>query len=186
MLSDVPPDKSGVASGTNTTLRQVGSALGIAVIGTLVTTQTVAHAVRRVNASHTLPRTVRAEAVGQIRAASTGYRPAPGTPQRAIDELGRIMTGAVGSGTRDALLFAAAVVLLGLFVSMLPPKSPPHADDPDEPTGRRPEPLSADLADELADYVPIGPDADRPRPPQPVALPRVPATGAVEAAGDPS
>ncbi|MDQ6697274.1 MAG: MFS transporter [Actinomycetota bacterium] len=187
VLSDVPHDKSGVASGTNTTLRQVGSALGIAVIGTLVTTQTVAHAVRRVNTSHTLPRTVRAQAAGQIRAASTGYRPAPGTPQRAIDELGRIMTGAVGSGTRDALLFAAAVVLLGLFVSMLLPKSPRHADtDLDEPPDRRPEPLSAELADELADYVPIDLDGDRPRPPIPVALPRVPASGAVEAASDPS
>ncbi len=186
-LSGAKPEEAGLASGLINTSYQVGSALGIAVIGTLVTTQTVAHAVRRVNTSHTLPRTVRAQAAGQIRAASTGYRPAPGTPQRAIDELGRIMTGAVGSGTRDALLFAAAVVLLGLFVSMLLPKSPRHADtDLDEPPDRRPEPLSAELADELADYVPIDLDGDRPRPPIPVALPRVPASGAVEAASDPS
>jgi len=36
VLSEIPNNKSGVASGTNTTSRQVGSALGIAVIGSVV------------------------------------------------------------------------------------------------------------------------------------------------------
>jgi predicted MFS family arabinose efflux permease len=39
ILSDIPHAKSGVAGGTNTTARQVGSALGIAVIGAFVTAQ---------------------------------------------------------------------------------------------------------------------------------------------------
>src|SRR5206468_6277094 len=33
ILSDIPADKAGVASGTNSTVRQVGAALGVAVIG---------------------------------------------------------------------------------------------------------------------------------------------------------
>ena len=46
ILSDIDPEKAGVASGTNTTVRQVGAALGIAVIGSLLNAQTIKHAVR--------------------------------------------------------------------------------------------------------------------------------------------
>ncbi len=36
VLSDVPVERSGIASGANSTLRQVGSALGIAILGTVL------------------------------------------------------------------------------------------------------------------------------------------------------
>ena len=36
VLSDVPPQRSGLASGANSTMRQVGSALGIAILGTVL------------------------------------------------------------------------------------------------------------------------------------------------------
>jgi EmrB/QacA subfamily drug resistance transporter len=39
VLGEIPMDKSGVASGTNSTVRQVGNSLGIAVIGAVVTAQ---------------------------------------------------------------------------------------------------------------------------------------------------
>jgi EmrB/QacA subfamily drug resistance transporter len=38
VLSDIPPEKSGLASGANSTMRQVGSALGIAILGTVLFT----------------------------------------------------------------------------------------------------------------------------------------------------
>lgn len=38
VLSDVPPERSGLASGTNSTMRQIGSALGIAILGTILFT----------------------------------------------------------------------------------------------------------------------------------------------------
>src|SRR5262249_53867878 len=59
ILSDIDKDKSGVASGTNTTVRQVGAALGIAVIGSLLNAQTIKHAVDSVR-SIALPPGVRA------------------------------------------------------------------------------------------------------------------------------
>ena len=40
ILSDVPPERSGAASGANTTTRMIGSALGIAVISSLLDTKT--------------------------------------------------------------------------------------------------------------------------------------------------
>lgn len=160
VLSDVPADKSGVASGTNTTVRQVGSALGIAVIGTLVTTQTVAHATATLRGDAALPPAVRTAATAQIHSASTGYAPPKGTPANLVAELGRVLERSVGAGTRDALLFAAAVVLLGLFVSLLLPRHERTAADP----------LAEDLVDELADLVPVDPPSDlvRPRPVAPV------------------
>lgn len=69
ILSEIPAAKSGVASGTNSTSRQIGAALGIAVIGTLVGAQ-----------------------------------------------------ASVVHGSRSALLFAAGVVVIGTFASLLIPR----------------------------------------------------------------
>jgi EmrB/QacA subfamily drug resistance transporter len=41
VLSDVPPERSGLASGANSTMRQIGSALGIAILGTVLFTTLV-------------------------------------------------------------------------------------------------------------------------------------------------
>ena len=41
VLSDIPVSLSGIASGANSTLRQVGSALGIAILGTVLFTTLV-------------------------------------------------------------------------------------------------------------------------------------------------
>jgi EmrB/QacA subfamily drug resistance transporter len=154
VLSDVPASKSGVASGTNTTVRQVGSALGIAVIGTLVTTQTVSHAVRLIGRSPVLDPATQARASEGIRAASTGYRAPP--TGRIGTELTHIMTRAVGFGTRDALLFASAVVLVGLCVSLVLPKTPRH-DAPHETE-----------AETFAEWLPIDPEEPEVTSPDPV------------------
>ncbi len=50
ILSDVPPERAGAASGANTTVRMIGSSLGIAVISSMLTTQNSARAV--VSAAH--------------------------------------------------------------------------------------------------------------------------------------
>ena len=55
ILSEIDREKAGVASGTNTTVRQVGAALGIAVIGSLLNAQAIRHAVLAVGASSHSP-----------------------------------------------------------------------------------------------------------------------------------
>jgi EmrB/QacA subfamily drug resistance transporter len=45
ILSDVPPERSGAASGANTTVRMIGASLGIAVISSMLSTQTSRSAV---------------------------------------------------------------------------------------------------------------------------------------------
>ena len=75
VLSEIPPEGSGVASGANTTVRQVGSALGVAVIGTVLTVQTVSHAVQHIKAS-SLSAALQAQAIAGVHAFSVGLRSA--------------------------------------------------------------------------------------------------------------
>jgi EmrB/QacA subfamily drug resistance transporter len=53
VLSDVPAGRSGIASGSNSTLRQVGSALGIAILGTVLFTTLLSGT--RINLETALP-----------------------------------------------------------------------------------------------------------------------------------
>ena len=125
VLSDIDPDKSGVASGANTTVRQLGSGLGAAIIGSLLTAQTVRHAVRTVTASPSLPADIRARALVQIRALGPNYAPPTRIPAAQTAELNRALAQAITHGTRPAVFFAATFVFLGTVVSLLIPRIEP-------------------------------------------------------------
>jgi len=51
VLSDIPPERSGLASGANSTMRQVGSAMGIAILGTVLFVNLVAGTSANITAS---------------------------------------------------------------------------------------------------------------------------------------
>ncbi|HEY2428294.1 MAG TPA: MFS transporter, partial [Acidimicrobiales bacterium] len=121
VLSEIEPAKSGVASGANTTVRQTGSALGVAVIGSILTAQTIRHAVPRVAASSALAPGVRTQAVAQLHALGANYTPPAGVGPVAATVLRHALASAVADGTRPALLFAAAVVGCGALLSLLIP-----------------------------------------------------------------
>jgi EmrB/QacA subfamily drug resistance transporter len=80
ILADVDPDKAGVAGGTNTTVRQVGLALGVATFASILESYARSHA-------------------GEATA--------------------------IADGSRVALIFAAAVVTIGSFLSLLIPRVGP-------------------------------------------------------------
>jgi EmrB/QacA subfamily drug resistance transporter len=126
VLSEIPHDKSGVASGTNTTVRQVGTALGIAVIGTVVTTETINHASSAIRSS-TLAAGVQQAAVARVHVMGASYTPAPGAPRAATHELTAIVARAVASASHDAILFAAATLVIGTGLSMFIPTRPARA-----------------------------------------------------------
>ena len=75
ILSEIPNERSGAASGANTTVRQLGAALGIAVIGALLTSVTISHAVSSVRASRLSASLKRASGPGSTPTASTSRRP---------------------------------------------------------------------------------------------------------------
>jgi EmrB/QacA subfamily drug resistance transporter len=143
VLSQIPNSKSGVASGTNTTLRQVGSALGIAVIGTVVTAQTISRAASRIRGT-TLPAGTKREAIARVHALGASYSPGAANRPAVARTLGDVVAHAVAAASQDAVLFAAVVVGLGTLLSLLIPKLPAEPQVPP--------------AEELATFVPIDPE----------------------------
>lgn len=122
ILSEIDLDKSGVASGANTTVRQVGAALGIAVIGSILTVQTIHRTVQRVEASPHLSASVKARTVDSIRTTGPSFRTAPGATPAEAAVIDRALADGVADGSRFALLFSAALVTVGSFLSLLIPR----------------------------------------------------------------
>jgi EmrB/QacA subfamily drug resistance transporter len=142
VMSEIPADSSGVASGANTTVRQVGAALGVAMIGSLLSTQILGHAVSRIR-SAALPAAVKARALAGVHANGAYYRPPAGTGAHDSSLVGHALRASVASGTRIALLFAATIVVIGACLSFLIPRIPAptrQAADNFEPL----EPLDVD------------------------------------------
>jgi EmrB/QacA subfamily drug resistance transporter len=146
VLSEIPPDSSGVASGANTTARQVGNALGVAVIGTLLTTRSIAAATNGIEGL-ALSDHVRDGALEQLRALGTSFVPAHGTPPAQAAEITRVVQDSLVSGTRAALAFAAIVVALGFAMSwLIPTRIPVSLDEPPADVFEPVEPLDPDPA----------------------------------------
>jgi EmrB/QacA subfamily drug resistance transporter len=121
VLSDIPNDHAGAASGANTTVRQIGAALGIAIIGSLLNTQTIRSAVDRVSTS-TLPTGLKSQAIRQLHTSGVGFTPPRGISVANAASLRATLESSIAAGARPALLFAAAVVSIGAVLSLLIPK----------------------------------------------------------------
>jgi len=128
VLSEIPPAGSGVASGANTTVRQVGSALGVAVIGTVLTVQTVSHAVRSIKAS-ALPSALKVQALAGVHEFGSGYSPPRSAGPASAATIRRAVEQGVLHGTRVALIFAFVVVAIGSLLSFLIPNTAPMPAD---------------------------------------------------------
>lgn len=130
ILSDIAAEKSGVASGTNSTVRQVGGALGVAVVGSVFASLTVQRTIEAVRASR-LPAALRDTAVAGIHAQGAGFPVPPGTPAVDGATLSHALAVGITDAARPALLLAAGFVAVGAFLSLLLPKTPPvpRSDD---------------------------------------------------------
>jgi hypothetical protein len=143
ILIDVPVAQSGQASGLQSTVRQLGAALGVAVLGTLlVTTLGVATA-------NNLASVPGLSDPAQKQAAAI----VSGSAGAAIPELGALPGGqpvqvaaeaAMVSAARITTLSAAAVILLGLLATTaLPPLRSEDERDQEEALRVRPSPAGA-------------------------------------------
>lgn len=112
ILQDVPVEKSGQGSGTQSTARQVGSALGIAILGTVLFTTTGA-ALGGALDDRGVPSAQRDQVVSAVvdsaGAAISGLDADPATKEIAQDA-----RDAFSDGTRWAALTAAGFLVLGL------------------------------------------------------------------------
>ena len=160
VLSDVPIEESGLASGTNSTMRQVGSALGIAILGTVlavglstgVRTQLTEHAPQLPAAAREGFAIAIEESAGQ---AITAFRGDPALIAETVDlppEFAGFLTSpaakpvlesvvtageqAFVDAARAAGFVALGFVLLGLLFSFLLPAQKPQVIErigPEEP-----------------------------------------------------
>ena len=119
VLSEVPAERSGLASGTNSTMRQLGSALGIAILGTALFTS-LGEGTRDRLSAQGVP-AVATDAIVATMDASAGQA-LPGIRQ---DPRGAAVVPAIESAFSDAArlagIVAFAFVALGLALSLLSP-----------------------------------------------------------------
>lgn len=123
VLSDIPPQKAGSASGAAGMVRQVGTALGIALIGAIFLSQASSNIRGDLDRSPEIPPAVKAEIVAGIENGIGGGA----APDGADPRMGGIISQGVADASKPAVAFAGAVVLLGALLSMLVPNIPPDA-----------------------------------------------------------
>jgi MFS family permease len=108
VLSDIPPEKAGSASGASGMVRQVGTSLGIALIGAIFASQSAS----------------------KIR---DGLKAVPGLDGGTIDKIVGAATNV--DGTRAAVLLACGIVVIGALLSTLVPNIPADAGPGRPPAG---------------------------------------------------
>jgi predicted MFS family arabinose efflux permease len=121
VLTEIPMESSGVASGTNTTVRQVGAALGVAVIGSVLAAQTLHQSINRIHGA-ALSAATKAHAIAGVHAFGTSFQPAPNTSPHDASTLEHLVQQSVASASRYALIFAIVVVGIGALLSFLIPE----------------------------------------------------------------
>jgi EmrB/QacA subfamily drug resistance transporter len=130
----VPPHKSGMASGVNSTFRQVGIATGIAALGSVFTSSMQSHLSGSLPASlagsaGTIVNAVRQGSVGQLLAT------VPAADRAAVDGA---LRSSFAAGINDLLYVTAGLALVGAVCSTLLIRSKDfHRPDGDEPAGAR-------------------------------------------------
>lgn len=124
ILADVPVTDSGQASGTQSTSRQVGSALGIAILGTILFTST-AGVLGQLLDDRGLPSAQRDQVVSAVvdsaGGAIAGLEAAPQTQPIADDA-----KQALSEGTRNSAYAAAGFLALGLLATLALPRREPE------------------------------------------------------------
>lgn len=145
VLSDVPRDRTGAASGANNTVRQVGAAMGIAILGAILASQItatgkaeVALIRQQVETDAQIPAFAKPGIEEGLAAIDAGLdagfsEGGDETPQGlpaafASTEIGKriaaIFPNAIVAGARSASLAASIFVLLGALSSLLIPNPP--------------------------------------------------------------
>ena len=145
VLSEIPARRLGAGSGANNTLRQVGAALGIAVIGAVLSSTLSTSAQGRLKDVTDVPDFVKTAIVASLdQGASIGEgslrvsgAPAGTESTVASRKVGEIVKESFVDGTRAAGLVAGIFVLLGAVSSLLIPTTVHRAGGAEAPVGGR-------------------------------------------------
>ena len=132
ILTDVPVEDSGQAAGIQSTARQVGSALGIAILGTILLTSLASYTRDALNHVSSLPSPTADRVVHIVRssggAAIGSLRDLPNGPQ-----LVHLASAAAIDATRTVAFTAGAFILVGLVATLALPPTAREVDAPASP-----------------------------------------------------
>ncbi len=127
ILVEVPARASGMASGARTAFRQVGSALGIAIVGTVLTVNLSSLTATNLRRIPDLPAPA-ADAITEAVSASGGQALAEIARRPGTEPVVAAVSDAFGTAATRAALVADAFVFLGLLLSLRLPnvREAPH------------------------------------------------------------
>jgi MFS family permease len=129
VLSDIPPQKAGSASGAAGMVRQVGTALGIALIGAIFVAQASSHVADELLAVPGLPDAARQQIVDGVSSGiGGGGAPPADAPPAVVAEVSSVITDAVADASKPAVAFAGIVVTIGALLSLLVPNIPAEVE----------------------------------------------------------
>jgi len=118
ILADVPTEQSGQGSGIQSTSRQVGSALGIAILGATLAAGLSSHTESALKAEGLPP----AQAAGIASAVSdSGGTAIPSLSQELPAPAAEALRTAGADATRTTALVAAGFILVGLVATFMLP-----------------------------------------------------------------
>jgi EmrB/QacA subfamily drug resistance transporter len=123
VLSDIPPEKSGSASGAAGMIRQVGTALGIALIGAIFASQATSHIRHDIKAAN-IPAPVRSAVLANVSNSVGGGT----TNAHTEPKITAIIRHGIADASQPAVGFAGLVVTVGALLSLLVPNIPPDED----------------------------------------------------------
>jgi EmrB/QacA subfamily drug resistance transporter len=131
-LADVPLAQAGQASGTQSTARQIGAALGIAVIGTVFATSLSHAMLDRLNGT-SVPEVQRAALAQQLRSSAgtsaRDLRHPPGELSPGGEPAARAAAESLAVATRRGALATAAILGVGLLMTLRLGRSGVRASD---------------------------------------------------------
>jgi Na+/melibiose symporter-like transporter len=121
-LSSVAVEEAGEASGITNTFRQIGSALGAAILGAVLLTSIVGNLEEAVTANPRIPASAKPQIEGTLRRQASnlafgGAELFERLPPASRQEMSEARRAATVEGNRKALLYGAGFVLLGLLIS---------------------------------------------------------------------
>jgi len=120
ILVEVPPRDSGQASGMQSTFRQIGSAFGIALVGTVLATSLGTLSADRLTSVPGLPPQA-VEGIAEAMKASAGQIINQQADQPGSEQVVEVLRGVFVDSAKRAALTAMAFVLLGFALSWLLP-----------------------------------------------------------------
>ena len=139
VLADVPVANSGQASGTQSTSRQIGSAFGIAILGTVLFTALGAQLSQRLSGIPGMPAGERSALVSGVKqSAGAVIGQLAASPRTAA--VAAMAKEAFSQATRLTAFTAAAFLALGLLASLSLGRgnTPPHAEAAGAGPGQQP------------------------------------------------